>query len=105
METDPIAMCELLVGLPAVKVLGVDDDDEGPLRVHGETRRTRCRCERCEAPGWVKDRPRVELVDLAAFGVRLVWCGTSVATSARTRSALRGRGPNKTRGSQRRGWR
>lgn len=28
MQTDPTRMCELLVGLPAVKVLGVDDGED-----------------------------------------------------------------------------
>ena len=34
MITDPIRMCELLVGLPDVHVLAVED--ETPLRVHVE---------------------------------------------------------------------
>ena len=35
METDPIRMCELLVGLPEVRVLGVERPDDGsPLVVH-----------------------------------------------------------------------
>ena len=46
MEVDPTRICELLVGLPAVVVLGVDDGGDGPLRVHIETRvgvrRVRC---------------------------------------------------------------
>ena len=35
-ESDPTRVCELLVGLPAVKVLGVDDepDVEGLLLAH-----------------------------------------------------------------------
>ena len=39
METEPTRMCELLVGLPAVRVLGVVDDVGGPLLVHVESRR------------------------------------------------------------------
>ena len=75
METDPIRIGELLVGLPDVILLGVADGGDGPLWVHVETRRTRSACDRCGAPGWSKDRPRVVLVDLAAFGrpVRVVW--------------------------------
>ena len=65
-------MCELLVGLPEVNVLGVDD---GPdvLRVHVETRGPRPCCGECG--GTIKDRPVVELVDLPVFGrpARLVW--------------------------------
>ena len=76
METDPTAVCELLVGLGDVTIVGVDavDPDE-PIRVHVETRRQRPDCHRCETPAVVKDRPLVELVDLPVFGrpARLVW--------------------------------
>jgi len=67
-------MCELLVGLPAVRVLGVVEDD-GRLTVHVEARGGRPSCPGCEAPARVKDRPEVELVDLPVFGRRtqLVW--------------------------------
>ncbi|GIU93188.1 MAG: hypothetical protein KatS3mg011_2094 [Acidimicrobiia bacterium] len=35
METNPIRVCELLVGLPYVDALGIDDPGgDGPLRVH-----------------------------------------------------------------------
>ena len=30
MESDPTRLCELLVGLPAVNVLGVDDEGDEP---------------------------------------------------------------------------
>ncbi len=75
MDTDPIRMCELLVGLPDVNVLGVEGGHGEALRVHVEHRRSRPCCEECGAAAWVKDRPRVELVDLPAFGraTRLVW--------------------------------
>jgi transposase len=74
-ECDPIRVCELLVGLPDVNVLGVDDEPGGPIRVHVECRGQRPCCGGCGSPVWVKDRPRVELVDLPAFGrpARLVW--------------------------------
>ena len=61
---NPIRVCELLVGLPAVNVLGVEDVADGPLRVHVETRGSRPRCAECGAYPVVKDRPVVELVDL-----------------------------------------
>ena len=76
METNPIGVCELLVGLGDVNVLGVDGDvAESPIRIHIETRRRRPDCSRCGTPAVVKDRPVVELVDLPAFGrpARLVW--------------------------------
>jgi len=75
-ETNPIRVCELLVGLPEVNVLGVDDGSGGtPLRVHVETRGPRPHCPQCASPVLVKDRPIVELVDLPVFGrqARLVW--------------------------------
>ena len=73
MELDPTRMCELLVGLPAVNVLGVEETDL--LRVHVETAAERPRCDGCGGRVWVKDRPVVELVDLPCFGrrTRLVW--------------------------------
>ena len=70
MELDPTRMCELLVGLPDVNVLGVIDAGHGRLRVHVETRGERERCAGCGAPSRVKDRPEVELVDLPVFGRR-----------------------------------
>jgi len=74
-EVDPTRVCELLVGLPDVNVLGVIDEPSGALRVVIEMRGRRPACARCAAAAQIKDRPEVELVDLAAFGrpVRLVW--------------------------------
>jgi transposase len=74
-DVDPTRMCELLVGLPDVTVLGVFDQSDSPLRVHVETREPRPACAGCGRPALVKDRPEVELVDLAVFGrqARLVW--------------------------------
>jgi hypothetical protein len=37
-ESDPTRVCELLVGLPDVNVLGVEDDPGVPLQVHVESR-------------------------------------------------------------------
>ncbi len=75
METNPIRVCELLVGLPDVDVLGVDDTPDGPLRVHVVTRGERPVCPECGGGVWRKDHDEVELVDLAAFGrpARLMW--------------------------------
>jgi len=69
-------MCELLVGLPAVIVLGVvDERGSGPLRVLVELRDGLRVCSGCGGPARVKERPEVELVDLPVFGrrARLVW--------------------------------
>ena len=69
-------MCELLVGLPDVNVLGVDEDGpDEPLRIHVETRGSRLGCPGCGGGVRIKDRPTVVLVDLPCFGrpTRLVW--------------------------------
>jgi len=69
-------MCALLVGLPDVNVLAVDDDDPAvPLRVHVETTADTVGCSSCGIRARVKDRRPVALVDLAAFGrpAVLVW--------------------------------
>jgi len=68
-------VCELLVGLPSVVVLGVDDVAGGVLRVHVETLDRRPACPGCAGGVVVKDRPTVELVDLPCFGrvTRLSW--------------------------------
>ena len=77
METDPIRMCQLLVGLPAVAVLGVADLlPSEPIVVHVETLLERAeRCLSCATRARVKDRDPVTLTDLPAFGrrARLVW--------------------------------
>src|SRR5450432_2715106 len=72
--------CELLVGLPDVRVLAVEEPAGGRLRVTVESRTERPACGGCGALAWSKDRPCVELVDLACFGrpARLVWRSTVV---------------------------
>jgi hypothetical protein len=74
-ETNPIRVCELLVGLPDVNVMGVVDVVDDPLRVHVEARVERPRCIQRASQAVVKERPQVELVDLPVFGraARLVW--------------------------------
>jgi transposase len=74
-ECDPTRVCELLVGLPEVNVLGVDDVSDEPIVVHVEQRAPRAWCSSCGTRAWVKDRPEVEFVDLGCFGrpARLVW--------------------------------
>jgi hypothetical protein len=66
-EVDPTRVCELLVGLPDVNVLGAIDDPGGALRVVIETREPRPACAGCAGAAQIKDRPVVERVDLAAF--------------------------------------
>jgi len=71
-EGDLARMCELFVGFPDVTVLGDDDDVDGPLPIHIESRARRPECSTCGVPVRVKDRPVVALVDLPAFGDRRV---------------------------------
>ena len=76
MESDPTRICQILVGLPDVAVLGVEDlPAGGPVTVHIESLVEQDRCPRCRGAGWVKERPVVVLTDLPAFGrpVRLAW--------------------------------
>ncbi len=75
MEVDPTRMCELLVGLGDVEVLGVDDETAEPLRVHIRRRAPRPVCGGCGGLLWSNGEREVELVDLPAFGrpVVLVW--------------------------------
>jgi transposase len=70
-------MCRLLVGLPAVTVLGVVDLlPAAPIAVHIETLLEGSEsCPACGTRATLKDRDTVRLVDLPAFGrpARLVW--------------------------------
>ena len=68
MEVDPTRVCELLVGLGDVEVLGVEDEACVPLRVHIRRRAPRPDCARCGGPLWSNGERPVELVDLPAFG-------------------------------------
>ena len=67
--------CELLVGLPAVDILEVDEPLVGRLVVTVESRVETPDCAGCGERAWVKDRPVVDLVDLTCFGrpVTLRW--------------------------------
>ena len=50
MECDPTRVCELLVGLGDVEVLGVDDEVGAPPRVHIRRRASRPDCGGCGQP-------------------------------------------------------
>lgn len=75
MEFNPTRMCELLVGLPDVHVIAVEDRPDGPIVVHIEARLEQAWCAECGTRAGVKERPVVELVDLPCFGrpARLAW--------------------------------
>ena len=68
MECDPTRMCERLVGLGDVEVLGVGDEAGEPLRVHIRRRGPKPDCGDCGALLWSDGERAVELVDLPAFG-------------------------------------
>ncbi len=74
MDTDPTRMCELLVGLPDVTVIGVG---EWPrfLRIAIASRAERPVCPGCGGSVHAHDVADVELGDLPCFGrrTRLVW--------------------------------
>ena len=97
MEADPTRVCELLVGLGDVEVLGVDDGDGAPLGVHIRRRVPRPDCEACGGPLWSDGDREVELVDLPAFGraVRLIW--HKRRWRCRGGSAMRAPSPSRTR--------
>lgn len=56
MEVDATRVCELLVGLPEVTVLGVEDEPGAELRVHVECRRASAFCESCGLEARLKER-------------------------------------------------
>ena len=74
-EVEPSRMCELLVDLGDVDVVGVDDVEGEPLRVHVRCRAPRPVCEGCGGVLWSYGERLVELVDLCSYGKprRLVW--------------------------------
>ena len=75
MECDATRICELVVGLFDVTIVGVEDRAGGPLAVHVEQAGPRPLCLGCGAVPVVKGRELVELVDLPAWGrqTRLCW--------------------------------
>jgi len=64
-----------LVGLPDVAILDVEDIPGAALRVHVELTQSPQGCPRCGVVAHVKDRRRVELVDLSMGGrpMRVIW--------------------------------
>jgi transposase len=79
--SDATRICELLVGLPDVTVLGVIDHVGGPIEVRVESRGLDRLCVGCGMAGWVKDRDMIALTDLPCFGrpTMLVWRKTRLA--------------------------
>lgn len=75
MITDPIVISQRFSRLPNVKVLGIDDEAGGVFRAHVECAARVHGCPSCGVVAHVKDRYRVELIDLPIYGqpTRLVW--------------------------------
>jgi hypothetical protein len=67
-ETDPTRMCELLVGLPGIRVISVGVRDNGVLEVHVETMGAPVGCPSCGVVAVPKERRGLELVDMLCFG-------------------------------------
>ena len=95
MEVDPTRVCELLVGLPAVRVLGIVDEADGPLWVHVETRAERPVCAGCGGPVAIKERPQVELVTCRRSVAPLAWCGAGTDGRARAGRVQSAPGPRR----------
>jgi transposase len=55
-ERNPIRICELLLGLPEVIVLGVEDEAGEPIRVYVQSGVDEPTCSVCGTRAWVKDR-------------------------------------------------
>ena len=75
METDPTRAIEWMIGLPDITFLAVEDGLDGVGRIHVETVSRPVGCPGCGVVARIKDRPRVELVDLPVSGrpICLVW--------------------------------
>ena len=75
METDLTRMCELLVDLLDVTILGVEGHHREQVTIHFECRRGDVGCPECGVLARVKDRHLVSLVDLPMSGrpTRVVW--------------------------------
>ena len=64
MEADPTRMCELLVGLGDVELVGIDDlGERGPLEVVIRSGKHRPVCEGCGGRVWSKGYRSAVLVD------------------------------------------
>ena len=68
-------MCEILIDLLDVNIMGVEGEHRQSMSVHFECRRVDVGCPECGVLARVKDRNRVSLVDLPMNGrpTRVVW--------------------------------
>jgi transposase len=72
--TDPARMAEMMLGIPAVSVLDVEEDAAG-LRIEVETKALGAHCRSCGQPASPGEPQTVERPGLAVFGrpVTLLW--------------------------------
>ena len=90
MEADPTRMCELLVGLGDVDLVGIDNLGEGePLEVVIRSRKARPSCEACNGSVWSKGYRIGQSCwwTCRRSAARCVCVGGSAAGCVRTRSA------------------
>lgn len=84
METDAKRMCQLLVGLPAVTVLGVVDEvPELPIVVHVETI-VDVHADCSPRGRWSRTARRCRWWTFRCSGGGPGWCGSSAAGAVRT---------------------
>ena len=80
METDGRRMCEVVVGLGEVDLVGVEELPGDRLRVTIRSRGPRPVCEGCGGRVWSKGDRVVRLVDLLAFGRPVQYAATVAQT-------------------------
>ncbi len=75
MEKDSMRIAEIIVGLSDINLLGVEENNEGPLRIHIECRSMRPLCPTCGGRVHQNGLRVTEVVDLPAFGrnVFIIW--------------------------------
>ncbi len=94
LETDPVKMCELLVGLPDVTVLGVKRHGDLRVNLHVQTNADVVGCSSCGVVASLKDWRVVAFAGLPAFASPGGPCtGTSDGGVAPRRRVRRGPGP------------
>jgi hypothetical protein len=93
--TDPIAINERLTKLPDVTVLGLEEVS-GLTKLHVERKHSFTGCPRCGVVAHVKDRTRVEYVDLPVYGepTRLAQASASLPGQRLPDGELDRRGPS-----------
>ena len=94
----PARMCELLVGLGDVDLVGVSDLGEGvPLEVVIRSRRPRPMCKACGGQVCSEGYRSVVLVDMAAFG-RPVRAGVAQSVAGHVRTPIVRPDPSSSKG-------